>query len=332
MHRIPLFVLGAAAAAVASTTTVAAQTPSCRDASPHREGFVTVAPGVRLRYLDWGGTGSPLVFLAGLGDTGHEFDAFAPRFIDHHHVYAITRRGFGASSHPASGYDVGTLAHDILVVLDSLRLQRVILIGHSFGGDEMSQFAARWPDRVSGLIYLDAAQDRTGLAKLWGEMPTPTPPAMTAADSASPEGVRRYEARVYGVTLPIGWICTTVRFDSAGRFAGQDTPDSVYTAIISQTLRPPYERIRAPILAFYAVQRSARDLYTWYDAMTPAARAAADSVFDILHPWELQQIALLRRSVPSARVVVVPGANHYVFISNEAEVERAMRAFLTGVR
>ncbi len=324
--------LGCATAIACSSVPVAAQARSCHDASPHREGFVTVAQGVRLRYLDWGGTGAPLVFLAGLGDTGHEFDDFAPRFTDHHHVYAITRRGFGASSHPAAGYDVGTLAHDILVVLDSLHLPRVTLIGHSFAGDEMSQLAARWPARVAGLIYLDAAQDRTGLAKLWTEMPTPPPPAMTAADSASPEGVRRYEARVYGITLPLGWICTTVRFDSAGRFAGQDTPDSVYPAIVSQTLRPPYERIHAPILAFDALQRSARDLYPWYDAMTPAARAAADSVFDILHPWELQQIALLRRSIPSARVIVIPGANHYVFISNEAEVERAMRTFLDAER
>src|SRR6266516_1629971 len=43
--------------------------------------FATVN-GVRLHYLDWGGHGNVLLFLAGLGDSAHRFDSFAPRFLD----------------------------------------------------------------------------------------------------------------------------------------------------------------------------------------------------------------------------------------------------------
>jgi non-heme chloroperoxidase len=50
------------------------------DASPHTVQFVTVEPGVKLEVLDWGGTGRPPVFLAGLGDTAHVFDDFAPSY------------------------------------------------------------------------------------------------------------------------------------------------------------------------------------------------------------------------------------------------------------
>src|SRR5439155_8228335 len=78
------------------------------DPSPHRVRFVSVAPEVRLEVLDWGGSGPPLVFLSGLQDVAHGFDDFAPRFIDHHHVIAITRRGYGYSSQPRSGYDLAT--------------------------------------------------------------------------------------------------------------------------------------------------------------------------------------------------------------------------------
>jgi hypothetical protein len=71
------------------------------DSTPHKVQMVTVEPGVRLEVLDWGGSGSPLIFLAGAGDTAHRFDGFAPQFTKQHHVYGITRRGFGASSSPA---------------------------------------------------------------------------------------------------------------------------------------------------------------------------------------------------------------------------------------
>jgi pimeloyl-ACP methyl ester carboxylesterase len=44
--------------------------------------------------LDWGGTGPPLVFLAGLGNTAHVFDHFAHQFTDRFRVLGVTRRGY----------------------------------------------------------------------------------------------------------------------------------------------------------------------------------------------------------------------------------------------
>ena len=67
----------------------------------------------------------PIVLLAGLGNTAHAFDDFAPAFIDRFHVIALTRRGFGESSHPTSGYDTPRLVEDILAAMDALHLGRV---------------------------------------------------------------------------------------------------------------------------------------------------------------------------------------------------------------
>src|SRR3954467_12333823 len=55
---------------------------SCFDTSPHTVTFVTVAPGVRLEVLDWGGTGNPMVLLTGSGDNAHVYDQFAFQFTD----------------------------------------------------------------------------------------------------------------------------------------------------------------------------------------------------------------------------------------------------------
>ena len=64
-----------------------------RDASPHRQRFVNVEKNVRLEVLDWGGTGRPIVFLAGAGNSAHIFDDFAPKFANEYHVYGITQIG-----------------------------------------------------------------------------------------------------------------------------------------------------------------------------------------------------------------------------------------------
>src|SRR5678809_378100 len=75
-----------------------------KDPSPHTVKFVTVEEGVQLEVLDWGGTGRPLVLLAGLGVTAHAYDDFAPALTARYHVLAITRRAHGRSSTPSTGY------------------------------------------------------------------------------------------------------------------------------------------------------------------------------------------------------------------------------------
>ncbi len=58
------------------------------DKSPHKSNFVQVN-GIQLHYLDWGGKGDVMLFLAGLGCNAHNFDDFAPRFSDKFHVMAL---------------------------------------------------------------------------------------------------------------------------------------------------------------------------------------------------------------------------------------------------
>ena len=131
-----------------------------------RDGFVSVN-GVRLHYVDWGGRGPVILFLiGGGGGSAHTFDTFAPRFTNQFQVLGVTRRGQGPSDKPPSGYDTDTLARDIHAFLDTKRIERVILIGHSIAGPEMTRFAALYPERVSKLVYLDSALDYARLDEI----------------------------------------------------------------------------------------------------------------------------------------------------------------------
>ncbi len=79
-------------------------------------------------------------------------DHFAPKLTGTYHVYGITRRGFGASSLPDSGYSADRLGDDVLEVIDDLRLTRPILVGHSIAGEELSSVGSRHAEKVAGLV------------------------------------------------------------------------------------------------------------------------------------------------------------------------------------
>src|SRR6266576_3376666 len=118
--------------------------------------FVEVQPDVKLEVLDWEGTGRNLVLLAGLGSTAHVFDSLGPKLAAHYHVIGITRRGFGQSSAPQTGYDPRRLGDDVVAVIDTLHITYPVLIGHSIAGEELSAVSTYHPGRAAGLVYLDA--------------------------------------------------------------------------------------------------------------------------------------------------------------------------------
>ena len=128
------------------------------DRSSHIVKFIQVDKDVLLEVLDWGGSGRPLVLLAGGNLTAHIYDTFlVPKLIGAYHVYGITRRGSGKSSAPESGYLADRLGDDVLAVIDALKLDHPVLVGHSIAGQELSSIGSRHPEKVAGLIYLDAA-------------------------------------------------------------------------------------------------------------------------------------------------------------------------------
>src|SRR5919202_6536227 len=123
-----------------------------------RDRFVT-ANGLTLHYLDWGGgrQGVPLVLLHGLRDQAHGWDAVAPGLVGHGHVLALDQRGHGASDWPPTGYAPEDFAADLAAFLDVLDLAATppVVVGHSMGGRTALAFAARYPDRLRGLVVVD---------------------------------------------------------------------------------------------------------------------------------------------------------------------------------
>lgn len=113
--------------------------------------------GASLEYLDWGGTGPPMIFLAGLSDTPYIYNELAPEFTSQFHAYGLTRRGHGRSEAASNDYTLESMVSDVAVFLEALNLTGVTLVGHSYGGTEVVRFAQRYPDVVRRAVVLDVA-------------------------------------------------------------------------------------------------------------------------------------------------------------------------------
>ena len=241
-----------------------AQTPSeWQDPSPHHIQFVNVQENVKLEVLDWGGSGRAIIFLPGLGNTAHVFDDFAPKLTGSFHVYGITRRGFGASSAPESGYDADRLGDDVLAVIDALKISKPVLAGHSLGGEELSSVGTRHPEKVSGLIYLDAGysyafDNGKGMTiEAQNEAmkhPPPLGPLPLAADRASFAAFRDWNERTNGNRLPESEVRQAFAARPDGGVGFPSTRPKVSQDIFAGFKK--YTEIRAPILAIFAIPHS----------------------------------------------------------------------------
>ncbi len=299
-----------------------------RDPTSHRTSFVTVAPNVQLHVLEFGGSGAPLVFLAGLGNTAHAWDTFAPRFTDRFRVVAITRRGFGESSHPDDGYDLDTLVNDIRVVLDSLRIERVSLVGHSIAAEELTRFAVTFPNRVSKLVYLDGAYDRPAMGAMIDTTFTepldlPSMPQPSARDTATGAAYVAFVHRTRGVPIPEADIRARLTYDGA-----DETATLAYQSVGSAAESPRWREIRAPALAIYAVVDSVNQGEPWVRA-DRARRRNQQAFLDKLGPIYASSRETFRRDVARGTVLEIHGGHHWIFLSHADRVAKAMRDFLS---
>jgi non-heme chloroperoxidase len=274
---------------------------SWRDPSPHEVRWVTVDASVRLEVLDWGGAGPPLVLL-GCYLTAHAYDDIAPKLTNQFHVYGITRRGIGASDRPTTGYAVQRSADDVVEVLDSLKIQNTVLLGHSCAGQVLTLFASRHAGRLSGLVYLDGASDPTTPAY------DPPMPDLTKLPRPLQGGPR--------VTFPV-----------AEQRAAPFTPEARRAITVDARIKPDYAGIRVPVLAIYQAPLAFEAWAQRFDIRNEEERAALRQEHAATRAMYARWQQALLAAVPTARIVELPGANLYMFVSNEVDILRELRAF-----
>jgi pimeloyl-ACP methyl ester carboxylesterase len=311
---------------------------------------VELAAELNLEVRDWRALhqgnadgGLPLVLLTGLGNTAAVYDDLAPLLARRQPVVALTRRGFGGSSAPATGYDVATRVDDLRLALDRLGLERVVLVGHSIAGNELTAFAGRYPQRVAGLVYLDAAlnMSRSNPAKAcmeaYREQAQSTLPADLFLRPAGAEPrPRSHEAlarlmALLGAPVPKAELYALSAWIPGGGVLPPTSASRADDALMQGTerYRPDYRPLHMPLLALYAGQSPMDPLLPRIPAaqqsQARACRQANARWFQAAGPDDL------RAQRPDATIEIWPDASHYLYLEHPQRTADAIQRFVEDI-
>jgi pimeloyl-ACP methyl ester carboxylesterase len=303
--------------------------------SPHKSDFVNVN-GIRLHYLDWGGDGPALLFLAGVNCNAHIFDGFAPLFRDRFHPLALTRRGDGESDYPETGYDIDTLTDDIRGFLDGLQIDQAILVSHSNEGIELPHFAARYPERVLKLVFLEPPYDRTSptFKRTLENWPAIEYPVVDAVFDSIPAFLTHQREMLNANAT--SWseareeqLRHQLTLNEEGKviYKGRE---SCWKAIIETRdgYNPifDYEKITSPTLCIFPIRP--KDYYVG-PFMNETQQAQMVAYFENFQlPWTRQCIETFRRAIPHSKIIELENSHTYFLITQQAIVYSEMIRFL----
>ena len=124
-----------------------------QDAPLHAAKHVDLADGTRLAYVEQGDTnGVPVILLHGYTDSWRSYERVLPHLPQSLRVLAVTQRGHGDSGKPDGEYESRVFARDVANFMDTLGIERAVIVGHSMGSTVAQRFAVEYPQRVRALV------------------------------------------------------------------------------------------------------------------------------------------------------------------------------------
>ncbi|MDR1955435.1 MAG: alpha/beta hydrolase [Treponema sp.] len=247
--------------------------------------------GIPIHYVDTG-SGETVLFLHGWGTDFSSFTPFLEAIAPYYRVCALDLPGFGQSGEPPDAWSVDDYGDFVVAFMVEQGIDRVILIGHSFGGRITIKLAARknLPVEITKIVLVDSAGIR-------------------------PKKTRKQQARLWiyqGVKRIIAWEAIKKRTPGLLERWRQKhgSPDYLnasprmrecFVRIIQEDLTPCLPQIPCPTLLFWGTA----------DQDTPLADGK-----------------LMERLIPDAGLVTLPQAGHYSFLDQPALFRRVLDSFL----
>ena len=239
---------------------------------------IALSTGVTLPYVEQGDpNGIPVILLHGVTDSWRSFEPVLPHLPPSIRAFALSQRGHGDADHPMTGYGFRDFAADVAAFMDALRLDTVVLVGHSMGSGVAQRFALDYPDRLVGLVLVGSfatLHTNPAVREFWDTV------VSTLADPIDPNLIREFQQSTLAQPVPAAFFETVVQ-------ESLKVPARVWQATFSTFLQEDWSgelgRITAPTLIVWGDQ----------DAFCP--RGDQDR---------------LVAAIPDSRLLVYPRAGH----------------------
>ena len=254
------------------------------DAAPGRRGggvterSVLLANGVTLEYAERGqGNGQVVIFLHGYTDSWYSFSRILELLPIRYHGYALTQRGHGDSDKPPTGYEMSTLAADVVAFMDRFGIQKAAIVGHSMGSVVAQRVAIQYPNRVSKLVLVGSTPHGANDVVL--DLLTFV---QTLQDPIDPTFVRDFQVSTTFQTVPAGFL----------------------DRVVAESLKVPARVWKAALTGFVAADN--REALEEIQVPTLIVYGDRDSVFPYSDQLDLEA------GIPNSRLLVYPQTGHGV--------------------
>jgi pimeloyl-ACP methyl ester carboxylesterase len=252
-----------------------------------------------MEYVEQGPSdGVPVVFLHGVTDSWHSFERVLPLLPPFVHAFAVSQRGHGDSSRPASGYRYADMSADLLAFMDAMGLRTATIVGHSMGASVAQRFVVDHPDRVSRVVLMGA------FATIYQD------PLLTEF----------YTSSIVPLTDPIAldfareWQLSTL---------AQAMPPDYLETIVAETVKVPARVWRETFGGFLKTPDftselsavAAPVLIVWGDRDAYAQRPAQDRLLE---------------AIPGARLVTYEGFGHALHWEDPGRFAKDLVAFVSA--
>lgn len=334
--RVPLLIaaaLGAAGGLGAAYQAVRV----ARDLRDHVPAGALVEVGGRRRYISVAGEarpGRPTVVLdAGLGHVAAVWGLVQPGVAAFARVCAYDRAGYGWSDPGPAPRSSQRIVRELRALLAAAGVvPPYVLVGHSFGGLNMSLYAERHPEEVAGLVLVDALPKNIAIQDpanfrfflSWNRLHYRLLEGLTRL------GLVRLYLHLRGTGAGPSWVAKLPPGLRAGAVAELLRRTYATAADETAAMHPLMERARTPAAAdafpdipLVVLAHGLPDLFT--RRMSPRDVAQAERV------WRAMQAELAALS-PQGRLVVAEGAGHKIHLDRPDLVVEAIRAVLVDAR
>lgn len=254
---------------------------------------------VRLAWKDFGGEGPAVLLLHGLFGRATTWEGTAAWLRPHFRVVGLDQRGHGLSDKPDGAYSRDDYVDDAVAVIEALRLQPAIVIGHSMGALNAWVLAARRPDLVRALVLED----------------------MTAATARPDPGawVRDWLS---------DWPLPFSSMAHMRAYFGQPVLADYFSEVMAEDETGYHPRFRIEHMVESSVQIESRDHWEELDQVrcpTLVVRGAESE-------YRREDLQAMAARIPGGRFVEVPQAGHVVHYDQPVAWRMAVEPFLLEVK
>jgi pimeloyl-ACP methyl ester carboxylesterase len=256
------------------------------------------------------GEGPPLLLIHGIGDSSRTWDEIMPTLARNHLVIAPDLLGHGESDKPRADYSVAAYANGMRDLLSTLDIDRVTLVGHSFGGGVAMQFAYQFPERTERMVLVAT-----------GGVGRDVSPALRAASLPGAS------LALTALRLPGARSIVKLAFDVLERLdtgLGVDAIDlgRVVEALPDQTARAAFVRTLRSVVDWRGQVVTMLDRsYLVRGMPTLLMWGARDSVLPVAHAHKAHA------AMPGSRLEIFDDAGHFPFRNDPARFVGLLEEF-----